>query len=83
MATTAISPDSSPGASPYAGFWRRAGGWFLDSIILYVPLFILGAVLGTTRGHAGARVNGSARRQRSARGQRRRADVSGPGRCRS
>ncbi|HEY6923715.1 MAG TPA: RDD family protein [Steroidobacteraceae bacterium] len=36
------APSDNP---PYAGFWRRAGAWFLDYIIVLVGYLVLAAVM--------------------------------------
>lgn len=31
---------------PYSGFWRRAFGWLVDCVVLYLALVVLGAIVG-------------------------------------
>src|SRR6476619_2530775 len=37
-----VSPGCvQPAALPYAGFWMRVGAYFVDLVVLFIPLFIL------------------------------------------
>jgi hypothetical protein len=39
------------GAAEFAGWWRRLGGYLIDLIIVDVPVFIIGFVIGLTQRH--------------------------------
>lgn len=43
-----VSPPA-PGAA-YAGFWRRFAAYFIDALVLMVPQFIIGGVIGAVLG---------------------------------
>ena len=32
---------SLPAGDPFAGFWRRAGAWFIDAVLIYVTYLLV------------------------------------------
>jgi len=44
----------------YSGFWRRVAAYFIDGVVLSVPLMVLGAIAGTSGFVTGANYNPSA-----------------------
>lgn len=49
FSTTQAAPvfdDSETSLTDYAGFWKRVGAYFIDAIVLWIPNFILGSLLG-------------------------------------
>ena len=47
-------PYYAPAVSIYAGFWRRFVAYFIDGVIVSIPLSIVGGVIGGIAGAAGS-----------------------------